>query len=297
MQIISTNDEELREIETKYKMLKVLAHRFLMLNDWSEMIANLLRYRVMRYPQIIQSLMFLTGSNREDICLPRTNKLCWKWIREIKTNQIPKAMMEYSMYGETKGRKILPYQTVVYCEKLIDGLTQVDVENYHNGLGRLFKWLTTALAGRKLDITRRKIKTRRDKEDRQEKIAKEEDRKQRREDYLIDSRSQWQENNQELIDEYERWVDRQRRKAAGEHVSDDSDDDGGSAEGEGEARQPPTKPEFDEEGALKLFDEKEENAIIPIPDEVVDEIDDDWPMTQEEEQKYIDDILDSRASA
>lgn len=53
MQIISTNDEELRDIETKYKMLKVLAHRFLMLNDWNEMIANLLRYRVMRYPQII----------------------------------------------------------------------------------------------------------------------------------------------------------------------------------------------------------------------------------------------------
>ena len=68
--------------------------------------------------------------------------------------------------------------------------------------------LAHALAGRKLDITRRKIKTRRDKEDRQEKIAKEEDRKQRREDYLIDSRSQWQENNQELIDEYERYVDR-----------------------------------------------------------------------------------------
>lgn len=98
----------------------------------------------------------------------------------------------------------MPYQTIVYCEKLIEGLTQDAVENYHNGLGRLFKWLTTALAGRKLDITRRKIATRRAKEDRQDKIAKEEDRKQRRDDYLIDSKQTWLENNQEEIEAYER---------------------------------------------------------------------------------------------
>ena len=73
------------------------------------MIKNLLEYRVLRYPQIIQSLMFLTGSTREDICLPNTNKLCWKWIREIKHDQIPKAMMAYQMFAETKGRSILAY--------------------------------------------------------------------------------------------------------------------------------------------------------------------------------------------
>lgn len=46
----------------------------------------------------------------------------------------------------------------------------------------------TAIAGRKLDITRRKVLTRRAKEDRHEKISKEEDRKQRREDFLVDSK-------------------------------------------------------------------------------------------------------------
>ena len=224
--------------------------------------------------------------------MPRTNKLCWKWIREIKSNQIPKAMMAYSMYGETKGTKILPYQTIVYCEKLIEGFTQEAVESYHNGLGRLFKWLTTALAGRKLDITRRKIATRRAKEDRQDKIAKEEDRKQRRDDYLIDSKQTWLENNQEEIEAYERQEDRKRRREQGDIVSDSDD-----VSNEEEPKQPLEKPVFDEVGALKLFDEKEENAIVPIPDEVVDDIDDDWPMTQEEEQKYIDDILDSRSSA
>lgn len=97
-------DEELREIEIKYKTLKVIASKFINSPEWSAMIKNLLMYRVMRYPQIIQSLMFLTGSKREAICLPKTNKLCWKWIREIKYDQIPKAMLAYQMWGESKGR-------------------------------------------------------------------------------------------------------------------------------------------------------------------------------------------------
>ena len=189
----ATNDDELREIESKYKWLKILGKHFE--SGWLEQLENLLAYRVMRYPQILQSFMFLTGTKRDDICFPRTNKLSWKKMRMISADQIPKAMLAYSMFGETKGRKILPYQTVLYCEKTIEGITHEMVETYHAGLGRLFRWLTTAIAGRKMDITRRKIATRQAKEDRAEKIAKEEDRKQRREDYLVDTRAQWEQDN------------------------------------------------------------------------------------------------------
>ena len=237
--------------------------------------------------------MFLTGSTREDICLPNSNKLHWKWIREIKHDQIPRAMMEYAMYGETKGREILPYQALVYCEKIIEGLNQEEVEQYHVGLGKLFKWLNTAIAGRKLDITRRKIATRRAKEDRQGKIEKEEDRKQRREDYLLDTKAQWEQDKAEDIEVYDRWADRERRREAGEPVSEDEDED---AEGEDDKEKvAPVKPVFDEFDTLAKFDEKEENAVVEIPDEIVNDTDDDWPMTAEEEQEYIDRVLDQRA--
>jgi hypothetical protein len=81
------------------------------------------------------------------------------------------------MIGETKGKTILAYQTLVYCESILAGILADEVEQYHVGLGKLYKWLTTAIAGRKMDITRRLISTRRAKEDRQTKIEKEEDRK------------------------------------------------------------------------------------------------------------------------
>lgn len=61
----------------------------------------------------------------------------------------------------------MAYQTLNYCEKTIEGIVAEEVELYHIGLGKLFKWLQTAIAGRKLDITRRKILKRKEKEDRQ----------------------------------------------------------------------------------------------------------------------------------
>ena len=49
--------------------------------------------------------------------------------------------MNYSMYGQSKGTEILAYQTLTYCERIIEGIVAEDVEQYHAGLGKLFKWL------------------------------------------------------------------------------------------------------------------------------------------------------------
>ena len=145
--------------------------------------------------------------------------------------------------------------------------------------------MTQALAGRKLDITRRKIATRRAKEDRADKIQKEEDRKQRREDYIIETRAQWETDHQDDIENFEKHLDREARKARGDQVSDEEEED---EDEEGEPKVAPKRPFFNEADAFKKFDEKDENVVHVIPSEVVDDIDDDWPMTPQEEQEYID---------
>ena len=229
-----------------------MANKFLKNEEWIKMIQNMLQYRVQRYPQIIQSLMFLTGSHREAICLPETNKLCWKWIREIRTDQIPKAMLNYQMYGETKGRQIVAYQTLPYCERIIEGINAEEVEQYHVGLGKLFKWLLTAIAGRKLDITRRKILKRKEKEDRQQKIEREEDRKTRREEFLLESRAEWEEEEKDNIDAWKQEKDRQRRREEGAVVSGDEDDDDDGDDGK--PKTPLEEPVFKEAEKLMIFD-------------------------------------------
>ena len=90
-------------------------------------------------------------------------------------------------------------------------------------------------------------------------------------------------------------MDRERRREAGEPVSDDEDEE---MEGEeGKEKEKPQNPVFDEKDALAKFDEKEENAIVEIPPEIIDDIDDDWPMNAEEEADYVDRVLASREAA
>ena len=95
-----------------------------------------------------------------------------------------------------------------YCERIIEGINAEDVEQYHVGLGKIYKWLLTAIAGRKLDITRRKILKRKEREDRQQKIEREEDRKTRREEYLTDSRGEWETENADAIEDHKVAADR-----------------------------------------------------------------------------------------
>lgn len=134
------------------------------------------------------------------------------------------------MFGETKGREILAYQqTLSYCEKILTGIIETEVDQYHAGLGKLYKWLTTAIAGRKLDIQRRKIATSRAKEDRYQKIEKEEDRKNRRAEHIVEARAAWEEENADEIRAWEVHVDRERRREAGEPVSEHDEDENDGA--------------------------------------------------------------------
>ena len=83
-------------------------------------------------------------------------------------------------------------------------------------------------------------------------------------------------------------MDRKRRMDAGEQVTEEDEEE--EVE-EGKENPPPEKPVFNEAQVLETFDAKEENAIVQIPPEVIDDIDDDWPMNAEQEKQFLDNIL------
>ena len=105
-------------------------------------------------------------------------------------------MQKYQILGQTRGkRKVLPYQTITYAEKMLAGIELAEVEQYNWGLGLILKWLQTAISTRKSEITRRKILAKKAREERANCIQQEEDRKQRRAEYLTDQKIQWEADN------------------------------------------------------------------------------------------------------
>ena len=75
-------------------------------------------------------------------------------------------MTNYRILG-SKSEEFKSYNTINYCEKILEGITQEDVDAYHVGVGKLFIWLKKAIESRKLDITRRKALAKQAKQNRE----------------------------------------------------------------------------------------------------------------------------------
>ena len=81
------------------------------------------------------------------------------------------------------------------------------------------------------------------------------------------------------MDAYNAYVQDQQAKAAQSY--DDEEEEGE----DGEAKEVPQKPVFDPTEHFEKFDE--DNPPIVIPAEIPIEVDNDWPMTPEEEEELI----------
>lgn len=102
--------------------------------------------------------MYLLGVPRESICEPNSNAFFWKIAKPIFYNDLAILMENYQVLG-AKPDVCRSFNQIAYVQKMIEGILIEDVEAYHNGFAKLFKWLQTAIATRKLDITRRKALT------------------------------------------------------------------------------------------------------------------------------------------
>lgn len=120
-------------------------------------------------PRVLQAVIYLVGVEREAVCEPGSNLFSWKHARPVFARKLRGLMTEFCVTG-AKPQTFRAYNTLNYIDKLVGGLTLEEVEAHHPGFGRLFKWLTLAVATRKQDITRRKAMAERAKRDRDERI-------------------------------------------------------------------------------------------------------------------------------
>ena len=101
-------DEELKELHTKQERLKQTAQLFLENDDWKKYVESIKNFRVQKMPRIIQSLLYLMGNTREDVCLPNSNCLDWKRTCHMVEKKLPTEMSNFVVLGEKKS-EFKPY--------------------------------------------------------------------------------------------------------------------------------------------------------------------------------------------
>lgn len=95
---------------------------------------------------------------------------------------------------------------------------------------------------------------------------------------IEDSEEQFKTDHAADFEAYEAHEAAQKEKAEQEYASEEEDEDA-------EGKEPPQKPIFEHQEHFDKFDE--ENPPIEIPSEIPVEVDNDWPMTEEEEEALI----------
>ena len=225
---------------------------------WKEKAMEFGKLYVVRFPRILQSLYYLLGNTREDICDTDTNKLSWKLARTQMMSgdkdSIYFKMNEYWPLGP-KEAEHKEYQKLKFIQANIDQINEEEVDEYSMVLGKIFRWLLMALELRIEDVTNRKKGKEKEREFRQDAIEREAERQERYQAALAEEK-----------EAFEAKVDAER--AAHEEREDAEDEEF-------------EEPEFNEEEFKNNWDD--ENPPIEEPPEVVDDIDNDFNVEIEEE--------------
>ncbi len=208
-----SDDSNLKDIHDNQKTLCIEATWFNEREEWMKVLKNIKEFRVLKMPQILLSLFFLCKFERDEVCEPKTNKLSWKKAKNLIENDLPVRMKAYKLWGEKK-EEYLPYQRINFTSNVLQTYSQEEVDAYHKGVGKLFKWLKMAINSRKNDIIRRKAIQ---KKNREEKTSREEAKAKRaadREQFLEDKETEFNDANREDIEAYNKWKEEEELKAA-----------------------------------------------------------------------------------
>ncbi|CAI2385810.1 unnamed protein product [Moneuplotes crassus] len=262
---------------------------------WRSEILALKESKTICFPRIFQTIFYLLGYTREQICEVNTNKLDWKKAKELIDDNFFMKLFKYQPVGPKDG-EYKPYQKINFLEKQVEDIEQEQVEAYSHTFVRLLEWVKLAMSVRREDVVKRILNTQRLKEERARAQEQEEERQVERKAFFEEEKAKWDEEQEKkreaeeerkkreleekLEDEEDEFDDYNDEEAEGEDKGEgdaEGEDHGEGAAGEGEDDE---DDKFDENEVYERFDEDREP--IPIPPEVIDDIDNDIDITLED---------------
>jgi len=148
-------------------------------------------------------------------------------------------MADYQVLG-AKFAEYREFNKLNFVDTLMAGLLQEDVDAHNVAFGKLFKWLTTALATRKADITRRHAQIKRSGEERATRLTEAEARETLKCERLAEEEEKFKGDHKEEIDAFEKWTEEQKQRESQEYGEElDEEEEARMAAG------PPPLPNFD----------------------------------------------------
>ena len=116
--------------------------------------------------RVFQTVFYLLGYTREDICERDTNKIEWKKAKNLLNEDFFQKLGHYNPFG-AKEAEFKDYQKLKFLKRNIAAFEPEQVDDYSIALGKLFRWLQAAIDIREEDVMIRREQIQKLKEERQ----------------------------------------------------------------------------------------------------------------------------------
>lgn len=120
------------------------------------------------------------------------------------------------------------------------------------------------------------------REDRDTQIQLHKTREEKKATDIVEAEEKFKDEHKEEIETALKAEQDEQEKANDEYGEEEEEEEG---EKEKKPKEKPVMPEFNHEEFLQKWEE--DNPIVIIPDEIMDEFDRDWVLTEEEEEELI----------
>lgn len=90
--------------------------------------------------RVFQTVFYLLGYDRDEICERDTNKIEWKKAKELLTPAFFERLNSYNPFGPKTG-EFKEYQKLKFLKRNIGMYEPENVDEYSIALGKMFRWL------------------------------------------------------------------------------------------------------------------------------------------------------------
>ena len=109
----------------------------------------------MKMPRVLQTLFYMLGCTREEICERDTNMLDFKKVKRMIDDDLFIGMSKFNAFGPRED-DFKEYQKLSFLQKNIESMEEEKVDEYSVILGRIHRWITQALDLRIEDVRNRR---------------------------------------------------------------------------------------------------------------------------------------------
>ena len=169
--------------------------------QWKRAVSDLRHCYIVKSPRVLQTLFYLLGYEREEICFRGTNALCIKKARELINESLFQRMGDYKPEGSRTG-SFKEYQKLGFLKSNIKDFDEEKLWETNIVMSKVLQWIKMAIDIRVDDVVTRRDNAEFVRQERQSQLIKQADRQRKYAEELEEKKAAFEEAQAEAKEKF-----------------------------------------------------------------------------------------------